>query len=375
MKVLIAIDSFKGSLSSMEAGLAVKEGFCSQNGNIEALVRPLADGGEGTTETLLSSLGGERMTLTVTGPETTPVEAYYGILPSGTVVMEMATASGITLVPEERRNPLKMTTFGVGEMIRDALCRGCRRFLIGIGGSATNDGGVGMLSALGFRFLDEKGNPIPLGAEGLFSLFRIETDEVLPQVYEAEFLIACDVTNPLCGKSGCSAVFGPQKGATEEMIPVMDRALSNLALLAKSIFPETDADFPGSGAAGGLGFAFRTFLKGELQSGIETVLAEIGLEQQIAESDLVITGEGKLDAQTAMGKAPIGVANLAKKYGKKVIAFAGCVASDAQELNRHGIDAFFSIQPGALSLQEAMDRDNAYRNLRNTASQVCRLIG
>jgi glycerate kinase len=262
----------------------------------------------------------------------------------------------------------------VGELIRDAINRGCRRFIIGIGGSATNDGGTGMLSALGFSFLDAHGRPIPPGAAGLAQLHSLSGEEALPQLKECTFRIACDVENPLCGPAGCSAVFAPQKGATPESIPLMDGWLSRYADLAAAQFPKGDKNCPGAGAAGGLGFAFLTFLNARLESGIRIILDETRLEEDIHNADLVITGEGRLDGQTLMGKAPIGVAALAKKHGKKVVALAGCVTGDAHLCNGHGIDAFFPILPGPATVDEAMEPSTAARNLANTACQVFRLL-
>jgi glycerate kinase len=338
-------------------------------------VKPLADGGEGTVEALAQGVNGEMIELAVTGPLLTPVIAKYCILKdTNTAVIEMAAAAGITLVSAENRNPLETTTFGVGQLIKDAVERGCRNFIIGIGGSATNDGGTGMLAALGFDFLDQSGNPIPLGAKGLQLLRCIKTDNVLPALKECRFQIACDVTNPLCGETGCSAVFGPQKGASPEMIAAMDHWLEKYAALAKTVSGKADKYAAGAGAAGGLGFAFLSFTNAVLKSGIQIILDEIGLEAAIKDADIVVTGEGRLDSQTVMGKAPIGVAKLAKKYGKKVIAFSGCVTEDAEICNEHGIDAFFPVVREVTSLEEALDPANAYRNLSATAYQVFRLL-
>ena len=375
MKVFVAIDSFKGSLSSMQAGNAVKEAVLQVDPGAEVTVLPIADGGEGTVEALCAGLGGELQEVTVSGPLGDPVKAQYCILPDGkTAVMEMSAAAGITLIPASSRNPMLTTTYGVGEIIADAISRGCRHFIVGIGGSATNDGGVGMLSALGFRFLDGKGEPISAGAAGLEKLASICLDEVLPQLKECTFRIACDVTNPLCGEKGCSAVYGPQKGADQEMIRKMDAWLNRYADLVSSVFPGADKEYPGVGAAGGLGFAFRSFLNGELQSGIQIILDEIKVEKYIKNADIVVTGEGRLDYQTVMGKAPVGIANIAKKHGKKVIAFSGCLGENAAVCNDHGIDAFFPILPGVMTLDEAMNPETAYDNLRNTAVQVFRLM-
>ncbi len=368
MKVVIAIDSFKGSLSSIAAGEAAAAGIRDAIPEAETIVRTLADGGEGTVDALIAGMGGERRTVAVTGPTGRPVEAACGILPGGTAVMEMAAAAGITLVAAEERNPLVATTFGVGEMIADAIRAGCRRFVVGIGGSATNDGGAGMLQALGFGLLDAEGKGIPRGGAGLEKLDRIETANVLPELKECSFQIACDVTNPLCGERGASAVFGPQKGATPEMVARLDAALAHFAAVAGG-----DAAFPGTGAAGGLGFAFHAFLGGKLQRGVEIVLAETRLEDFVRSADVVVTGEGRLDAQTAMGKAPIGVAKLAKRYGKPVMAFSGCVAPDAETVNEHGIDAFFPILRNVTTLAEALDVSTAAANLRATVRQAFRL--
>ncbi|MBO5746438.1 MAG: glycerate kinase [Clostridia bacterium] len=375
MTVTVAIDSFKESLSSVMAGNAVKDAILKCDPLTTVFVRPLADGGEGTCDTLCEGLGGELVKLKVAGPLGDEVEAQYAVLnDKNTAVMEMASAAGIMLVPSDKRNPLNTTTFGVGEMIADAVTRGCRRFIIGIGGSATNDGGTGMLSALGFKFLDDFGQEIPLGAKGLESLRTIDCGGVMPELAECEFNVACDVDNPLLGPSGCSAVFGPQKGATPEMISDMDLWLERFAKISSTVSSKADALFPGVGAAGGLGFAFRCFLNAELRSGVDLVLKETALEEYIKISDIVVTGEGRLDSQTVMGKAPVGVAKLAKKYNKKVIAFSGCVTDDAEALNQHGIDAFFPILRNVVSLDEALNTDNAYKNLKSTAYQVFRLL-
>jgi len=368
MRVVVALDSFKGSLSSVEAGSAVRAAVRELDKDADVSLFPLADGGEGTVEALAAGMNGQMIPLTVTGPLGIPVKASYCILPDNTAVMEMAAAAGLTLVPEEKRDPMVTTTFGVGELIRDALDRGCRSFLIGIGGSATNDGGTGMLSALGYVFLDAEGNQIPAGAKGLERLAVIE-GAPLQELKDCTFRIACDVSNPLCGEKGCSAVFAPQKGAKKKDIPQMDIWLQNYATIAGG-----DPDIPGAGAAGGLGFAFLHFLNASLEPGAQIVLEQTGIEAAIKNADLVITGEGRLDGQSVMGKAPVGVAALSKKHGKTVVAFCGCIGENAELCNEYGIDAYFSIAPGAVSLEEAMDRDNAYNNLKNTAKQVFRLI-
>jgi len=375
MKVTVAIDSFKGSLSTFEAGEAAKCGILKAYPDAEVTVMPLADGGEGTVQAIVYSLGGELVRISVHGPLDTPVNAEYGYIEkTKTAVIEMAAASGITLISPEERNPLYTTTYGVGELILDAMKRGARTFIIGIGGSATNDGGVGMLEALGFDFLDSHGAKIRHGAIGLRDLAEISIDRVEKSLYECEFLVACDVKNTLLGDNGCSAVYGPQKGATPEMIKDMDGWLRKYAELTKSVFPEANENAEGTGAAGGLGFALLSYLGASMKSGVDLVIDTTGLEEKIKDSDVVVTGEGRLDGQSYMGKAPIGVAKIAKKYGKKTVAFSGCVTEDAGLCNAHGIDAFFPILRKPSSLEEAMNIDNAKANLSATAEQVFRLI-
>ena len=376
MKVVVAMDSFKGSLTSMEAGNAVARGISRVYPSAKVIVRPLADGGEGTVDALVPGLLGSLIRVCVTGPLGAPVTAVYGIFPQqGLAVMEMAAAAGLTLVPENQRNPMAATTYGVGEMIVDAIDRGCRRFIIGLGGSATNDGGVGMLKALGFGFFDGDGRPVESGASGLERLCTVTCDQVIPKLWECEFMAACDVTNGLCGPRGCSAVFGPQKGAAPDMISKMDKWLGHYAALSGRAMgiDGVDGDFPGAGAAGGMGFALKTFLNARLEPGISLILKETHFCETLEGADIVVTGEGRLDGQTVMGKAPAGVAALAKAKGIPVLAFSGCVTEDAKVCNAHGIDAFFPVVPAAMSLAAAMDTENAKNNLANTAEQVFRL--
>ena len=375
MNITIAIDSLKGSLSSIEAGRAIKNGIRKVYPDAKVSIRPVADGGEGTVDALVEGMNGQIHQISVTGPLGQPVTAKYGIISrTNTAVMEMSQAAGITLVPEEKRNPLYTTTYGVGEMIKDAIQKNCRHFIIGIGGSATNDGGIGMLQALGYDFLDSDGLPVPLGAIGLKDLASISCDNVIPALKECTFRIACDVTNVLCGKNGCSAVFGPQKGATDNMIAQMDAWLHHYASLAQNVSPQADPSCPGTGAAGGLGFAFLTFTNAVLESGVKIILEETLLEDYIKTADYVITGEGCLDRQTVMGKAPIGVAKLAKQFGKPVLAFSGSATRDASLCNENGIDAFFPILCSVVSLEEAMNPETAAQNMSDTAEQVFRLI-
>ena len=375
MKVVVAIDSLKGSLSSLEAGEAIKSGVLNAIPDAEVCVRPLADGGEGTVEALALGMGGELKTVEVTGPLGEKVNCLYGILEeSNTAILEMSGAAGITLVADEMRNPLHTTTYGVGEVIKDAIANGCRHFIVGIGGSATNDGGIGMLQALGYGMLDKDGNQVPFGAKGIKEIVTITDDQVIPELKECSFRIACDVTNPLCGERGCSAVYGPQKGATPEMVKDMDAWLSDYAKLVAEKYEKADAEYPGTGAAGGMGFAFLAYTNAVLESGIKIILEETKLEDYVKDADIVITGEGRLDGQTAFGKAPIGVAKIAKKFDKTVLAFAGAVTKDVVVCNEHGIDAFFPILRRIQTLQEAMTPEIARDNMVTTVEQVFRLI-
>lgn len=374
MKVVIAIDSLKGSLSSMDAGHAIKEGILRVT-PADVIIKPLADGGEGTTDALIEGMGGEKVSLTVKGPLGDPVEAYYGYLKeSNTAIMEMAMASGITLIPRADLNPLNTTTYGVGEMIKDAIHRGIRNFIIGIGGSATNDGGIGMLNALGYEFLDINGQPVGFGGQFLEKIAVISDKNKLAELEECHFQIACDVENPLCGPKGATYIYGPQKGAADTLLPLLDAGMRNYGQIAEAFTGKKTMEMAGSGAAGGLGFAFVTFLNGELKSGIDLILDAVGLEESLEDADFVITGEGRLDQQTAMGKGPAGVAKLGKKYGAKTIALAGSVTEDASACNAAGIDGYFCILSSICTLEEAMDPDTARKNLTLTAEQLFRLL-
>lgn len=375
MKVVIAIDSLKGSLSSMEAGTAIKDGILAAKPDAEVIVKPLADGGEGTTDALIEGMNGERIDLTVTGPMHTPVDAYYGYLKdTNTAVMEMASAAGITLVPDSEKNPLLATSYGVGEMINDAIQRGCRNFIIGIGGSVTNDGGIGMLKALGVRFLDENGEDAGEGGQALAKVARIDVSGMNPLLKECHIQVACDVNNPLCGENGSTYVYGPQKGVTEDMKKTLDEAMAHFARVTSETLENDYMNTPGAGAAGGLGYAFLAYTGAALTPGIELILDAVGLEEELSGADVVVTGEGRLDFQTAMGKAPVGVARLAKKYNAKVIAFAGSVTKEATACNKEGIDAFFPILRSVCTLAEAMDPVAARNNMTTTVEQVFRLL-
>lgn len=375
MKVVISIDSLKGSLTSMEAANAIKNGILKVNEEYEVVIKPLADGGEGTVDALVEGMNGQAIITEVTGPVKEKVKAKYGILKeTNTAIMEMAQAAGFALVPTELKNPLYTTTYGVGEMIKEAMAKGCRNFIVGIGGSATNDAGVGMLQALGFEFYDENDNLVGLGGQVLNRIKRINTSNRIKELDECNFKIACDVNNPLYGENGAAYIYGPQKGATPEIVKLLDEGLINFAEVVKKDLDKDIAQVPGVGAAGGLGFAFLGFLNSKLESGIKIILDEINLDEAVKEADIVITGEGRLDNQTAMGKAPIGVAKVAKKYGAKVIAIAGCTTDDAIKCNEEGIDAYFSIVNSAMTIEEAIKKENAIKNMTLTTTQIFRLI-
>ena len=375
MKIVIAMDSFKGSMTSMEAGAAAREGILKAC-EADIVVKPAADGGEGTTEALVEGLSGNYIQVLVTGPVGKPVSAEYGIIDGGkTAVMEMAKAAGITLVDRTGLNPWNAVTTGVGEMILDAVDRGCREFIVGIGGSATTEGGIGMLQALGYMFYDAEGEALPPVLASLGKIDRITAEHVPKALRDCHFQIACDVANPLCGENGAVFVFGTQKGVKPEERQIMDDAMRHYAKKAAEFTGKDNSQAPGAGAAGGLGFAFLSFLPhAELKSGAAIVLDAAGIKRELADADIVITGEGCLDAQTAMGKVPVGVARLAKEYGCRVIAFAGSVSEDAGRCNAEGIDAFFPIVRGATALEEAMEPETAKRNMSLLAEQVFRLL-
>lgn len=372
MKVAVAIDSFKGSLSSYQAAKAIEEGVHAVNQDAEVVIQAVADGGEGTVDALIEGMNGKKINVCVHDPLFRLHETYYGVIDQ-TAVLEMASASGLPLLTSEERNPLLTTTFGVGEMIMDAVERGYRHFIVGIGGSSTNDGGIGMLMAMGYRFLDKEEQPIRLGAQDLDKIAIVDDRLVDPRIKECSFEIACDVSNPLCGENGASAVYGPQKGADAFMIQKMDAGLAHFAVVTKQYNKTDYREVSGTGAAGGLGFAFLSYLPSKLVSGIDLVLTFVQLEDKLKDADYVFTGEGRMDGQTLMNKTPVGVARLAKKHGCKVIALAGQINEEAYILNDHGIDAMFSVAPGVVDLEYAMKPENAYRHLKNTAMQILRL--
>ncbi len=373
MKVVVAVDSFKGSMTSMEAGTAVKAGILAAHPDTEVIVKPLADGGEGTVDALIEGLNGKRVDLEVTGPMGDPVPVYYGYLEkTNTAVMEMASAAGITLC--SHATPEEATTYGVGEMILHAIEHGIRNFIIGIGGSATNDGGIGMLKALGFSFIDKDGKDVGEGGQALAKVASVKMSPKSDIFSQCHFQIACDVTNPLCGSNGATYIYGPQKGVTEKTAPILDAGMSNYAKVTAALIGTDHSNAQGAGAAGGLGFAFLSYLNGELTPGVQLLLKAVHLEDVLKDADVVVTGEGRLDHQTAMGKAPVGVARLGKKYGARTIAFAGSVTKEASACNKAGIDAFFPIIRGISTLEQAMDSQTAKYNMTACAEQVFRLL-
>lgn len=373
MKLIFACDSFKGSLTSEEVGMAAAEGARRIEPEAELCVVPVADGGEGTVEALVKGLHGKYATCRVKGPLGAPVEATYGISGDGhTAIMEMAQASGLTLIADDQRNPLLTNTYGTGQMIADALQRGCDTILIGIGGSATNDGGMGLLNALGVGFLDAEGHQLTPGGAALEKIATIDISGMNPLARKAKFLVICDVDNPLVGPKGSAFVFGPQKGADEAMCERLDMGLRNYARAVEKATGRDVAEMPGAGAAGGLGACFAAFFDATLDKGIELVLKIIDFKGIIAGADLIITGEGRLDRQTVMGKTPYGVLKAGMRQHIPVVAIGGAV-TEYRKLIEAGFKAIFSIVPGPCTLAEAMETANARRNVTNTVEQVVRL--
>lgn len=356
MRILIAPDKFKGSLGASEVAQAIARGFSQGWPDAELCTCPLADGGEGTMELLVAATGGKALECEVTGPLGEPRTAPLGILGDGrTAVVEMAAASGLALVPRDRRDPRYTTTAGTGDLIRCALDEGLRRIIVGIGGSATNDGGAGMAAALGVRFLDEGGEELPHGAVYLNNLESIDLSGLDPRIRETAVVVASDVTNPLLGESGASRVYGPQKGAGEYDVELLERGLERLAAVSSRIAPGMEGR-PGAGAAGGLGFGLMAFLGAQVLPGIEVVMKAVGFERKLAGCELVITGEGRLDAQTAHGKTVTGVARVARRHGIPVVALAGEVAEGAEKLRELGVTALLGISRGPMSLEESLRR-------------------
>ncbi|WP_301107372.1 glycerate kinase [Sporosarcina sp.] len=372
MKIVIAPDSFKESLSALEVAEAVEKGFRSVLPDAEYVKLPMADGGEGTVQSLVDATQGEIIWQTVTGPIGQPVEAFFGILGDGkTAVIEMAAASGLHLVPAERRDPLVTTSRGTGELLLAALDHGAEQIIMGLGGSATNDGGAGMADALGVLLLDENGARIGEGGGALSDLASIDLSGMESRIQNCRIEVACDVENPLTGEMGASAIFGPQKGADAEKIAMLDRNLMHYAeVIHRDLHKDID-NVPGAGAAGGLGGGLLAFTSCELKRGIDIVIEAAGLADIVRDADLVITGEGRIDGQTIFGKTPVGVAKTAKRFHVPVIALAGNVAPDSRAVHAHGIDALFSIVPGPVSLEEAMEQAEDF--VERTAANVAAL--
>jgi len=373
MRIVIAPQDFKGSISAQKVAEAIASGISRVLPDAETVMVPLSDGGDGIVDALVYSTGGKTMTTKATGPLGKKVMAKWGILGDGvTGVVEMSKASGITLVPRGKLNPLMATTYGTGELIRAALDVGCHKLIIGIGGSATNDGGAGMAQALGVKFLDNKGQELPWGGAALANLSRVDISRLEPRLAGCQVIAACDVTNPLCGEQGASMVYGPQKGATEEMCRELDAALSHYAEVIKRDLGVDVKDMPGTGAAGGLGAGLVAFLGAQLRSGTEIVSEAAGLDNYLRGASLVFTGEGRIDSQTLFGKTISGVARNAKKFKIPVVAIVGEVAGDSREFSNHGIDAVLSITPGPISLREAMVK--AEMLIADAAERALRLI-
>ncbi len=373
-KIVIASDSFKGSLTSLEVAEAAAEGVRRAYPSCRTVCLPIADGGEGMVMAMASSLNAEEVSVTVCGPIGRKVTAVYAMTPDGTAVMEMAQASGLTLLSKEERDPLLTSTYGTGEMIMDALKRGCRRFVIGIGGSATNDGGTGMLEALGFGFIGKDGNMLKGLCGGMLEeISGIDVSSVSCDVLEAEFIIACDVDTPFCGPEGAAEVFAPQKGADRKAVEKLEAGMKSLCRLISETKGIDLSTIPGSGAAGGLGGAFRAFLNARLEKGIDTVLEMNGFDSQIADADLIITGEGKIDGQTLHGKVVSGIAARAQRYGIPVIAIAGIAEVSDSQIKECGLTAVYQIaeRPETESdLEYAMRPEVASRNISRTVSKV-----
>ncbi len=373
MKIIIAPDSYKESLTAMQVAAAIEAGFKQVMPKAKFHKLPMADGGEGTVQSLVDASGGSINNCSVSGPLGQPVEAFYGLMGDGqTAVIEMAAASGLHLVTPEQRNPLLTSTYGTGELIKAALDKGVKHIIVGIGGSATNDGGIGMAQALGIKMLDSQGQELSYGGGSLDKLSSIDMSGLDPRLAQVTLEVACDVNNPLCGPKGASYIFGPQKGATAEMVELLDKNLAHYADIIKEQLGRDIKDRPGAGAAGGMGAALLGLLDAELRPGIEIVMDAVNLREVIADADLVITGEGRIDSQTIHGKTPIGVARAAKEHNIPVIGIAGSLSTDCGVVHEHGLDSVFSAVPGAVSLEQAF-RDAAV-NVEMTARNIAALL-
>lgn len=370
MKIVIAPDSFKESLTASQAAAAMEEGFSRIFPDAHYRLLPIADGGEGTVTALLAAMGGERRYAAVRDPLGRTIDASFGITTNGTAVIEIASACGLHLLLPTERDPCLTSSYGAGQLVSAALDAGARRFIIGLGGSATNDGGLGFLQALGVRFLAANGAPLGSGGATLAELAKIDIRQRDPRLAESHFDVACDVDNPLVGPHGASAIFGPQKGATTEMVATLDKALRRFAaVLRRDLAIDRDIEeMPGGGAAGGLGTALSVVLGGRQRPGIEIVAEALALEREMEGADLVLTGEGRVDGQTSRGKAPAGVAAIARRCGVPVIALGGAVGHETEKLREIGIDAVFGAVRAPCTLEQALS--NAYDNLRISAENV-----
>ncbi|TQQ43299.1 glycerate kinase [Vibrio cholerae] len=372
MKVVIAPDSFKESLTAKQVCDAIQAGLARVWHDAKFVAIPVADGGEGTVQSLVDATQGRLVEVKVMGPQGKRVEAFYGMLGDNqTAVIEMAAASGLHHVPVAQRDPKLTTSFGTGELIRHALDQGVTKLIIGLGGSATNDGGVGMLAALGARFTNADGDPIQLTGGGLRELTHINLQDFDPRLQHCDILVACDVNNPLCGDKGASAVFGPQKGATPEDVQLLDGALRQFGLLTEKVTGKMVLESAGAGAAGGMGAALLAYTQARLRPGIEIVLETVQLAHQVSDADLVITGEGRIDSQTVHGKTPMGVAKVAKRFDVPVLALCGCTGDNYQAVYQCGIDAVFAAVPRAMLLEDALKESDF--NLADLAENVARL--
>ncbi|EIA4707092.1 glycerate kinase [Vibrio cholerae] len=372
MKVVIAPDSFKESLTAKQVCDAIQAGLARVWHDAKFVAIPVADGGEGTVQSLVDATQGRLVEVKVMGPQGKRVEAFYGMLGDNqTAVIEMAAASGLHHVPLAQRDPKLTTSFGTGELIRHALDQGVTKLIIGLGGSATNDGGVGMLAALGARFTNADGDPIQLTGGGLRELTHIDLQDFDPRLQNCDILVACDVNNPLCGDKGASAVFGPQKGATPEDVQLLDGALRQFGLLTEKVTGKMVLESAGAGAAGGMGAALLAYTQARLRPGIEIVLETVQLAHQVSDADLVITGEGRIDSQTVHGKTPMGVAKVAKRFDVPVLALCGCTGDNYQAVYQCGIDAVFAAVPRAMLLEDALKESDF--NLADLAENVARL--
>lgn len=375
MKVVVAMDSFKGSITSLDASRFVKNGVLAVYKDAQVETVTMSDGGDGFLTSLVRSMNAITRTVSVVGPLGETVSAQYGLVPeTNTAIVEISQAAGIDLVPEDKLVPVSTTTYGVGELIVDAINQGCKNFVVGLGGSATNDGGMGMLQALGFEFVDKKGKLLGLGGGYLKSIENIKTAKADSRLKECKFLVACDVDNPLFGAKGATQVYGPQKGATPSMVKDLEGGLVNLSNVVKRTLGKTVATVPGAGAAGGLGYAFAAFLNGKLEPGSKVVGDVVKLEDLIKACDVVVTGEGMIDGQSSHGKVPCSIAKLAKQYNKLVVALAGTVEDDIGACLDAGIDAIFCVQRKPLPLSEAMNTLAVSNNISATTTQVFRLI-